>query len=98
MLNAARALVYETVRDAWTTVQRIGITPADQEVRMRVIGTYVTAQAAQVVETVWTAGGASSIFVGHPLERRVRDAHVLTQNLAVGPTNYAVAGRLLMGA
>lgn len=96
-LLAARALVHETVRDVWETVRRTGSTTADQMVLMRAVGTHATAEAARVVEAVWKAGGATSIFVGHPLERRFRDIHVTTQNIAVGAVNYGVVGRLGLG-
>jgi hypothetical protein len=40
----------------------------------------------------------ASILESNPLERRFRDAHVITQNIAVSPIHYRAAGQKFLGA
>jgi alkylation response protein AidB-like acyl-CoA dehydrogenase len=97
-LRAARAFVYETTRETWGSVCRTGIITAAQLDLLRLAGTHAAASAAQVVEAVWKAAGASSIFLSSPLERRFRDAHVITQNISVSPLHYRAIGQKFLGA
>ena len=41
--------------------------------------------------------GAWRIFRDHPLERRFRDIHVITQHMMVAPPSYEVTGRVVLG-
>jgi alkylation response protein AidB-like acyl-CoA dehydrogenase len=95
-LRAARAFVYGAVGEAWESVCQTGDSTTEQQNLMRLASTHTAVVAAQVVETVWKAAGASSIFLSSPLERRFRDVHVAAQNVAVSPEYYGVAGRLFL--
>jgi hypothetical protein len=66
--------------------------------RRRLASVHAAERAAEVVEAVWKAAGASSIFLTSPLERRFRGVHVATQNIAVSPVLYGAAGRMLLGS
>jgi hypothetical protein len=48
-----------------------------------------------VVEALWYAHGASSIFASNPLERRFRDVHAAAQRF--NPAVFQQAGRRLLG-
>jgi alkylation response protein AidB-like acyl-CoA dehydrogenase len=97
-LGAARAWLYKTVRAGWETVCARGSLDARQRVLLRLASVHAAERAAEVVEAVWKAAGASSIFVSSPLERRFRDVHVATQNIAVSPVLYGAAGRMLLSS
>src|SRR5262249_30242026 len=96
--RAARAFVYETTRETWELVCRTGVITTAQLELLRLASTHAAGCAARVVETVWKAAGASSIFDSNPLERRFRDAHVITQNISVSPVHYRAAGQKFLGA
>jgi alkylation response protein AidB-like acyl-CoA dehydrogenase len=96
-LGAARAWLYETVRAGWQSVCERGALAPEQRVLLRLASVHAAERAAEVVEAVWKAAGASSIFLSSPLERRFRDVHVTTQNIAVSPVLYGGAGRTLLG-
>jgi alkylation response protein AidB-like acyl-CoA dehydrogenase len=97
-LRAARAFVYETTRETWGSVCRTSLITTAQLDLLRLAGTHAAVCAAQVVETVWKAAGASSIFASNPLERRFRDAHVITQNISVSPLHYRAIAQRFLGA
>jgi alkylation response protein AidB-like acyl-CoA dehydrogenase len=96
-LRAARASLYATVGEVWAEVLAAGPTTPAQQHLLNLAAAHATAAAAQVVDLMWGAAGSSSIVAGHPLERRFRDIHVVTQHNAVGPAVIAAAGRMFLG-
>jgi hypothetical protein len=38
-----------------------------------------------------------AVGLGHPIDRCFRDAHVLTQHLAISPAHYERVGKALLG-
>ena len=59
--------------------------------------TWVTATAAQVVDTAYTAGGGTALYSNCPLQRRLRDVHAVTQHFVVKPDTFTLAGAVLAG-
>jgi alkylation response protein AidB-like acyl-CoA dehydrogenase len=97
MLRAARAYLTETTRDLWRAAQENGGTSREQQTLLRLAGSHAAVLAAQSVDIVWSIAGASAIFTSSPLERRFRDVHTLTQNIAVSSVHYGGAGQLFLG-
>jgi indole-3-acetate monooxygenase len=56
-----------------------------------------TTQALQAVDLMFRVGGASSIYASLPLERCLRDIRVAAQHRVLQPTNFELAGRVLLG-
>lgn len=94
-LRAARAFLFEAMRQGWEQVLRAGDLPLEQGLQIRLATHHATSTAAQVVEALWYATGAMAIFESNPLERRFRDAHAAAQR--VPPTIYGDAGRHWIG-
>lgn len=97
LLRAGRAFLYETVSAAWETIQRGEPLSWEQRGVLWLAGTQAAAQAAQAVELMFKAGGASSIYATIPLERCLRDIRTAAQHVCVTPTNYELAGQLFLG-
>ena len=55
------------------------------------------ANAVQVVDLMYAAGGATAIYARSRLDRCLRDAHTAAAHIWVAPDNYELAGRLLLG-
>jgi alkylation response protein AidB-like acyl-CoA dehydrogenase len=96
-LRAARAYMYATIREEWESVLKTGFCTPKQHGLLRLAATHAATLSAQVVDTAWNAGGASAIFAGNPIERRFRDMHVATQNIAIRSEHYTSAGRMVLG-
>ncbi|MBI3958833.1 MAG: acyl-CoA dehydrogenase family protein [Chloroflexi bacterium] len=96
-LQAARAYMYAMIREVWETVHKSGSSTPEQLSLLRLTATHAATLSAQVVDTAWNTAGASAIFAGNPIERRFRDIHVATQNIAIRSEYYAVAGRMFLG-
>jgi indole-3-acetate monooxygenase len=41
--------------------------------------------------------GGTAVYSIHPLQRRLRDAHVATQHMMVGPSTWELTGSVLLG-
>jgi alkylation response protein AidB-like acyl-CoA dehydrogenase len=93
-LRAARAFVYEAVGTAWESAVQTGHVTDEQRLLIRLASRHAVITAPQVVEALWYAGGALSIFESNPLERRFRDVHVAGQRLS--PGIYGEIGRSLL--
>ena len=46
---------------------------------------------------MYAQAGATAIYARSPLQRHLRDAHVVTQHVMVAPTAAQLAGRVLLG-
>jgi alkylation response protein AidB-like acyl-CoA dehydrogenase len=58
--------------------------------------TQAVQSAAQAVDLVRDAAGASAIYASSPLERCYRDIHVATQHAVVATPSYEMLGRALL--
>lgn len=96
-LRAARALLYETAEDAWQTARPDEVIPMDQRVLIRLASTYAIHSAAQSLDMMYNAAGATAIFEGNPFERRFRDIHALTQQVQGSQVHYESTGQFFLG-
>ncbi|MHB8233385.1 MAG: acyl-CoA dehydrogenase family protein [Solirubrobacteraceae bacterium] len=96
-LRAARALVLGEADAAWTAAERGGEMPQQHRLGLRLAASHATEVAAEVVTTMYHAGGGTSIYDSSMLQRRFRDVHVATQHMMVAPATWELGGRLLLG-
>ncbi len=95
-LRAAAALLSAEANTYWGGARTGTLTP---EVQGQVLQTvaWVAETSCQVVDTLYTAGGGSSIYADSPLQRRLRDIHTLTQHASVQEGVFANSGAALLG-
>jgi indole-3-acetate monooxygenase len=96
-LRSARALHDETVRSIWATAVAGAAFTNQIRARARLDSAWAVEQAVEVVEFAYRAGGGSALYDGSPLQRRLRDAHAVTQHFIVRPDVFAGAGQVLAG-
>jgi indole-3-acetate monooxygenase len=96
-LRAVRAFLTEAVRDLWTAVSTTATMSLDQRAALRIAATHAIHLAVQVVDTVYHAAGATSIYEDHPLQRAFQDIHVISQHLQARRTHYEMVGRYWLG-
>jgi indole-3-acetate monooxygenase len=96
-LRAARALVHETAASMWDaataglpfTLGRVG--------GARAAAAWATERATHVVDAAYHAGGGTAVYDDSPLQRRLRDAHAITQHFLVKSDTLSTAGAILAG-
>ena len=53
--------------------------------------------AAQIIDTVYNAAGATSAYEDNLIQRHFQDIHVITQHLQGRPAHYELVGRYWLG-
>ena len=96
-LGAARAFLYDTVRELWDVVSA-GRQPSPRQIAAgRLAATHAVVIAARVTRTASTLAGGSAIFDSSALQRHMRDAEAMTHHFSVAPHTWEEAGRVLLG-
>ncbi len=96
IVRAARAFLVEAIGDAWAEAERGAIT-VERRAALRLASTHATNESARAVDLCYTLAGGSSVYRSNTLQRRFRDAHVITQHMMVAPPSYELAGRVVLG-
>jgi alkylation response protein AidB-like acyl-CoA dehydrogenase len=97
LVLSGQAFLYNTLDDLMDTNAAGREATMDQRAMVRLASTHAAISAAQAVDLMYNAGGASSIYETSPLERFFRDVHAATQHIAVVAINYEITGRVLLG-
>jgi alkylation response protein AidB-like acyl-CoA dehydrogenase len=95
-LRSARAFLYLSVRDAENEVEAHGKASLRGRALLRLAASHAATESAAAVDLAYEAGGATSIYAKHPLQRHFRDVHVATQHIMVSSTSKVLAGRILL--
>ena len=91
-LRSARAFFYEATDSAWESIMRGDGVSAKQTSLLRLAAAEVTHVGASVVQSAYKLAGIAAIYKGHPLERYLRDAMVVTQHAFMSESMYEGAG------
>jgi alkylation response protein AidB-like acyl-CoA dehydrogenase len=97
-LRAARAFVLQSMADVWRHLSAGALITVEQRITIRMAATHAIHKAREAVDFTYTAAGATSIFQNHPLERRFRDIHTVTQQLQGQLKHFETVGAWIMGA
>jgi alkylation response protein AidB-like acyl-CoA dehydrogenase len=96
-LRGARALLLESVDQAWARAAGDGEVPVDERAALRVASTHAASTGAEVVAAAYGLGGGSAVYETTPLARRFRDVNVATHHMLVAPATWELTGRVLLG-
>ncbi|HEY7712136.1 MAG TPA: acyl-CoA dehydrogenase family protein [Candidatus Entotheonella sp.] len=96
-LRAARALLRETVRETWDEVSTTGSASLDQRAALRIATTHAIRLSIEVIDILYNAGGATSVYDGHFLQRAFQDIHVISQHMQSRRAHYELIGRYWLG-
>ena len=68
------------------------------EITIRMASTNAIHRSREAVDFAYNAAGATAIFENHPLERRFRDIHTVTQQLQGRLSHFETVGAWMLGA
>jgi indole-3-acetate monooxygenase len=97
-LRAARALVLQSMAEIWQDLCAGAMITVAQRVAVRMAATNAILKAREAVDFAYHTAGATSIFDNHPLERRFRDMHTVTQQLQGRMSHFETVGAWMLGA
>jgi indole-3-acetate monooxygenase len=95
-LRSGRAFLMEAVRDIWSEAEAGAVT-LERRAVLRLATTHGIRLAAQVIDTAYSAAGATAAYDGNLIQRHFQDIHVITQHLQGRPAHYELVGRHWLG-
>lgn len=97
-LCAARAYMRQCLAETWAHVnQPDAVMTLAQRMRIRMASTHAIAKAREAVDFAYETIGTAAVFASHPLERRYRDMHTVTQHLQARLGHFETAGAWMLG-
>ena len=96
-LRAARGYVLQSMADTWKDLNAGATITVAQRMNIRMASTNAIHKAREAVDFAYNAAGATAIFENHPLERRFRDIHTVTQQLQGQLRHFETVGAWMMG-
>jgi alkylation response protein AidB-like acyl-CoA dehydrogenase len=97
-VRAARAFLLQSARQIWADVSRAGAAlTLEHRMTLRMASTYSIQRARDAVDFAYNAAGTTAIFESHPLERRFRDMHTVTQQVQGRLSHFETVGAYLLG-
>jgi alkylation response protein AidB-like acyl-CoA dehydrogenase len=97
-LRAARGFVLQSAAAIWNDLVAGATISIEQRITIRMASTNAIAKAREAVDFAYNAAGATAIFDSHPLERRFRDIHTVTQQLQGRLSHFETVGAWMLGA
>jgi alkylation response protein AidB-like acyl-CoA dehydrogenase len=97
LVDSARLFLFDTITRLWDDVMAGREATMHARAQVRLASSHAVASAAEAVDVIYLAGGATSLYATCPLERAFRDVHAMTQHIAVHPRMLETAGRVLFG-
>jgi len=98
-LRSGRAFLMEAVRDIWdeaTSTEAPTVSVA-RRASLRLAATHAIRLAAGIVDSLYTACGATVVFESHLIHRLFQDMHVITQHSQGRLAHYELTGKHFLG-
>jgi alkylation response protein AidB-like acyl-CoA dehydrogenase len=96
-VEASRDTLYRAAEAGYADVQDGSLLSWEAKTRLQLAVCFAAEACAEAVRLVCDGAGASSIRIGQPFERQLRDIQVLTQHSSKSGPRYVTAGRLMFG-
>lgn len=95
-VRASDAWLQQTLDHCWQTAAA-GAVDLDSRLKLRLACRQAVMASVEAADVAYTQAGSAAIYDSSPLQRALRDVHVITQHAMVSPPQDEVMGRLLMG-
>ena len=97
-IGACRAYALSAADAAWQEVCETGEMSEINRAQLRLAITFVHRESVKIVEQLYSIAGSASLYTERSsLDRHLRDIHAMNQHVVLGASNYAAAGRVLLG-
>jgi len=96
-LRSGRAFLSEAVGEIWSEATSTGATTQDRRAVLRLATTHAIRLAVDVVDTVYNAGGVTTIYEDNLIQRHFQDIHVISQHLQGRLSHYELVGQHWLG-
>lgn len=97
LVRSARLFLFDSLDRLWTTLLATGEVSMQARAHVRLAASHAVSSAVQAVDLLYIGAGATSLYVGCPLEHAFRDVHAITLHIGVNPRVMESTGRVLLG-
>jgi alkylation response protein AidB-like acyl-CoA dehydrogenase len=94
--RANDAYLHATIRDVFGQVRRDGSASVDSRASLRMCGTHVIRECAEVLDLAYKVVGATGIYQEQNIQRRFQDMHVMTQHVQARESHFNLVGNYLI--
>ena len=91
--KAADAYLHRTIETLFPVIRQSNTVTHQQRAEMRMVGTHVIQECAEVVGVAYRISGSSGIYQELDLQRRFQDMNVITQHVQGREAYFAILGR-----
>jgi alkylation response protein AidB-like acyl-CoA dehydrogenase len=95
-IRSGRAFLMEAIGEAWDEAVATGAVSLERRAALRLATTHGIRLAAEVVDDLYNAAGATAAFEGHVMQRHFQDIHVITQHVQGRLSHYELVGRIAL--
>jgi indole-3-acetate monooxygenase len=96
-LRSSRAFLHEAIGAAWDFAAAGNDPSMEMRREVRLAAVNATWQSVKATDLMYSMGGGSVVHSSHPLQRCLRDIHVVTQHVMVNRSVYEATGKLFLG-
>jgi alkylation response protein AidB-like acyl-CoA dehydrogenase len=98
ILAAARAFVWDSIGNAWQTLERGDPLTLEQRAKIGLCIVFAGQSAQRIVDLACGIVGSTALYEKSPLERLRRDMIAISSHMVHQRKTYGAAGRVLLGA
>lgn len=96
-VRAGKALLLEAARDCEKKLSEGVRLGAEERLSLRLAANHAVRCSTEAVDSMYKAGGGTSLYERSPLQRHLRDIHTVTQHAMVNMSIDELCGRALLG-
>ena len=85
--------MHRTLERIFPEIRETGEVTHEQRAEMRMVGTHVIQECAEVVDLAYKISGSTGIYQDQRLQRRFQDMHVITQHVQGREAYFGLLGR-----
>ena len=94
--RAINSYLHGTVEEVLAQVNESGAATEESRSKLRLCGTHVIRESAEVLDLAYKIVGSTGIYQNHRIQRRFQDMHVITQHVQAREAHFNLVGKYLI--
>ena len=96
-LRSARLYFYDAIENAWDITRQTNEPTVEARTDVRLATTHAVNASVEIIDSLYTLAGGTSVYLRSPIQRHFRDVHVATQHMMVNEATLELVGRIQLG-
>ncbi len=96
-LRSARLYFYDAIQNAWDMTSQTNEPTVEARADVRLATTHAVNASVEIIDSLYTLAGGTSVYLRSPIQRHFRDVHVATQHMMVNEATLELVGRIQLG-